>query len=338
MTTKSKVKCELCDEEENLILTDCCKNWVCNDEDQLATFSISINQCYQNHFKNTLCGFHYREGHKEPNWKTCQQCKDYFSPEEYCYFSTNSNNFDITRCTAAAEAPHIVHKTKLYCMKCWIPEEILSGDRKENIIDGISPMKKSLQKTRTDTLEQWSFYKEGNQLQSRSQSIRASQSIVEEKKLPDFSQNSSIKSPGDKRHKSLDSRFSAIEKASIENEQKELGNESESKEKNQKRASTTNRARSSQSKSSLGEGIGQEIRGSTTTSRRSSTRIKRKTESQLLVKDSNGKTNVNSTKKVKLSQDAPDISQSAEKVKIDLGDLSQKDKGKKRKVENKKNV
>lgn len=86
-------RCGLCGKTKNLIKTECCGNWICDDEHKYVMFSYARNSCHRNHRKQTLCAFHYGEGH-EGDWRTCKRCRQEFKTELYVYFGTNEYNFD----------------------------------------------------------------------------------------------------------------------------------------------------------------------------------------------------------------------------------------------------
>lgn len=86
-------RCGLCGKTENLTKTECCGNWICDDEDQYRLFSFAHNSCRRNHRRYTLCGAHYAEGH-EGRWQDCQQCREMFETEIYVYYGTNEYNFE----------------------------------------------------------------------------------------------------------------------------------------------------------------------------------------------------------------------------------------------------
>jgi hypothetical protein len=92
-TKKSKPKCGLCGKTANLTKTECCNNWICDDEDQYVLFSYARNSCYRNHDRYTLCSYHFHEGHSG-DWKTCQKCRNSFETEDYVYYGTNEYNFE----------------------------------------------------------------------------------------------------------------------------------------------------------------------------------------------------------------------------------------------------
>jgi len=128
-TTK---KCGLCGKTKNLTKTDCCGQWICDDEQNYLLFSFARNSCLRNHRRYTLCGHHYAEGHTG-NWKTCSVCRNDFEPEMYVYFGTNEYNFEKlknppkykpTRCTKCnkiirlGEDGYSIKGGKYCCMEC----------------------------------------------------------------------------------------------------------------------------------------------------------------------------------------------------------------------------
>ena len=103
-------KCGLCGKKTNLIRTECCGNWICDDEHKYVAFSYARNSCSRNHRKQTLCCAHYSEGHKG-DWKTCQQCRDMISTTaEYVWYGTNEYNFD--------KLPNPPEFDPIRCSKC----------------------------------------------------------------------------------------------------------------------------------------------------------------------------------------------------------------------------
>lgn len=130
--SSSKPKCGLCGKTKNLTKTDCCGQWICNDEDKYVMFSYARNSCARNHRRLTLCAFHQAEGH-EGNWKTCDVCKKSFETEIYVYYGTNEYNFEklvnppafkpkhCTDCRTTiflAEGGYSTLGGKYYCMRC----------------------------------------------------------------------------------------------------------------------------------------------------------------------------------------------------------------------------
>jgi hypothetical protein len=92
--SKAKRRCGLCGASQNLIKTECCGNWICNDEANYVAFSYAQNSCHRNHSRYTLCGYHSIEQH-EGKWKDCQKCRDGFETEMYVYYGTNEFNFEV---------------------------------------------------------------------------------------------------------------------------------------------------------------------------------------------------------------------------------------------------
>jgi len=88
-------RCGLCGKTENLTKTECCGQWICDDEDNYVLFSYARNSCYRNHSRYTLCGYHYNEEHPG-DWKTCPKCRKDFEDEleMYVYYGTNEYNFE----------------------------------------------------------------------------------------------------------------------------------------------------------------------------------------------------------------------------------------------------
>ncbi|MCA9174339.1 MAG: DUF1186 domain-containing protein [Planctomycetales bacterium] len=87
-------RCGLCGKTTNLIETECCGNWICDDEHEYKLFSFDRNSCSRNHRRFTLCGFHHDEGH-EGDWKECPKCREAFDTEDYVYYGTNEYNFEV---------------------------------------------------------------------------------------------------------------------------------------------------------------------------------------------------------------------------------------------------
>ena len=127
-----KPRCGLCGKTSNLIKTECCDQWICNDEDQYVLFSYARNSCHRNHCRYTLCGYHYAEGHSG-NWKTCPDCRNGFETEMYVYRGTNEHNFEKleeppdyepTRCTKCnavillGEDAYSMQGGNYFCEKC----------------------------------------------------------------------------------------------------------------------------------------------------------------------------------------------------------------------------
>ncbi|MCU0565756.1 MAG: hypothetical protein MUF49_04070 [Oculatellaceae cyanobacterium Prado106] len=86
-------RCGLCGKTENLTKTDCCGNWICDDEDNYVMFSFAHTSCNRNHRRYALCGIHDMEDHVG-RWQDCQECRELYKTEMYVYFGTNEYNFE----------------------------------------------------------------------------------------------------------------------------------------------------------------------------------------------------------------------------------------------------
>ena len=90
----TRPRCGLCRATTNLAKTECCGQWICDDEDQYVLFSYSRNSCSRNHSRYIICGFHHSEGHFG-HWKECLECPKHMETEIYVYYGTNEYNFDV---------------------------------------------------------------------------------------------------------------------------------------------------------------------------------------------------------------------------------------------------
>jgi len=91
---KDRPRCGLCGSTaKRLTRTECCDNWICDDEDEYVLFSYARNSCSRNHHRYTLCGSHFAEGH-EGDWKDCTKCRDGVETEMYVWYGTNEFNFE----------------------------------------------------------------------------------------------------------------------------------------------------------------------------------------------------------------------------------------------------
>lgn len=102
-------KCGLCGATKKLTKTECCGNWICDDEGNYVLFSYARTSCSRNHRRYNICGYHFAEGHDWP-WKECQKCRKNIDPEMYAYYATNEYNFEVL------ENPPPFKPTK--CSKC----------------------------------------------------------------------------------------------------------------------------------------------------------------------------------------------------------------------------
>ncbi len=87
-------RCGLCGKTKNLTKTECCGNWICDDQHKYVIFSYARNSCSRNHDRYTLCGYHFNEGHAG-DWKDCPKCREAFDTEMYVYYGTNEYNFEV---------------------------------------------------------------------------------------------------------------------------------------------------------------------------------------------------------------------------------------------------
>ncbi len=103
--------CGLCGSKGKLTKTECCGQWICDDEDQYVPFTYARNSCHRNHSRYTLCGYHDAEGHKG-DWKKCKQCREDFSDdlEMYVEYGTNEYNFE--------KLPNPPAFEPTYCSEC----------------------------------------------------------------------------------------------------------------------------------------------------------------------------------------------------------------------------
>jgi hypothetical protein len=91
--TLDKPRCGLCGKAKKLTKTECCGNWICDDQDKYVLFSFGRNSCDRNHHRYTLCSYHNNEGHAG-NWKKCKKCRGSFETEIYVWYGTNEYNFE----------------------------------------------------------------------------------------------------------------------------------------------------------------------------------------------------------------------------------------------------
>nr|MDO8112522.1 SEC-C metal-binding domain-containing protein [Candidatus Sigynarchaeota archaeon] len=102
-------RCGLCGKAGHLTKTECCGQWICDDEDQYVMFSYARNSCYRNHNRYTLCSFHHVEGHPG-KWQDCKQCREAFETEMYVWYGTNQYNFE--------KLPNPPAFKPIHCAKC----------------------------------------------------------------------------------------------------------------------------------------------------------------------------------------------------------------------------
>jgi len=124
-------RCGLCGKTKNLIKTDCCGQWICDDEHKYVAFSNARNSCSRNHRRYTLCGYHFANEHTG-DWKDCAACRS-INTEMYVWYGTNEFNFEKlenppsyepTRCTRCdkvivlAKEGYSSKGGKFMCEKC----------------------------------------------------------------------------------------------------------------------------------------------------------------------------------------------------------------------------
>lgn len=126
-------RCGLCGKTKNLTRTECCGNWICDDEYKYVLFSFARNSCHRNHSRYTLCAYHFYEGHLG-DWQTCPQCRESFETEMYVWYGTNEYNFvklenppsyEPTRCASCGRVIRlgedgytITPDSKYFCLEC----------------------------------------------------------------------------------------------------------------------------------------------------------------------------------------------------------------------------
>lgn len=99
-------QCGLCSSTTKpLTRTECCGQWICDDEDQYVIFSYARNSCSRNHRRFTLCSYHHTEGHAG-RWQECDDCRTSFETEMYVYYGTNEYNFEKLANPPAFEPTH----------------------------------------------------------------------------------------------------------------------------------------------------------------------------------------------------------------------------------------
>ena len=106
-SSKNRPRCGLCGKTGKLTKTECCGQWICDDEDQYVLFSYARNSCYRNHDRFTLCSYHYHEGHKG-DWKECRKCREDFKTELYVWHGTNEYNFALGQKRANSAKQYLI--------------------------------------------------------------------------------------------------------------------------------------------------------------------------------------------------------------------------------------
>ncbi len=99
------MECGLCGGRTNLMKTECCGRWICDDEGNYQLFSFAKNSCARNHRRYTLCGSHHTEEHKG-HWQDCADCREGVETEMYVWYGTNVFNFEKLKNPPAYEPTH----------------------------------------------------------------------------------------------------------------------------------------------------------------------------------------------------------------------------------------
>jgi len=126
------IRCGLCGKKKKLTRTECCGQWICDDEDKYVIFSYATNSCHRNHRRYTLCGYHHMEGHPG-DWRECRECREGFETELYVWYGTNEFNFvklenppqyKPTRCTKCGQVIRLAEEafstlgSSYFCERC----------------------------------------------------------------------------------------------------------------------------------------------------------------------------------------------------------------------------
>ena len=132
MTTSPSPRCGLCGKTKNLTKTECCDEWICDDDANYVMFSYARNSCHRNHRRYTVCGYHHANGHSG-DWIDCKKCRADFDTEDYVTNGTSPYNFrklpdppkfEPTRCAGCkriivrANGGFLISGGKHYCQKC----------------------------------------------------------------------------------------------------------------------------------------------------------------------------------------------------------------------------
>ena len=82
--------CEFCGEDNlPLVKTPCCSHWICCD-----TKFVSINGggfCQEQHERFSLCYSHYSNCDNQGTWQDCEECKRFWTTEEYEEYTGSIN-------------------------------------------------------------------------------------------------------------------------------------------------------------------------------------------------------------------------------------------------------
>ena len=82
--------CRFCGSKSSpLVKTRCCEQWICCDT---SFSSLRGGGCCQfEHEHNSICHFHYNEGHKG-KWQECEECRTFLGEEQFKLESKYSIN------------------------------------------------------------------------------------------------------------------------------------------------------------------------------------------------------------------------------------------------------
>jgi hypothetical protein len=131
-STEARPSCGLCGKTKNLTRTECCGEWICDDQNSYVLFSSGRNSCHRNHAGFTLCALHCTEKHRG-EWQACKKCPKGLATEMYVWYGTNEYNFEKlenppafepTKCSHCDDVINLGtdrynHFSNLYiCMKC----------------------------------------------------------------------------------------------------------------------------------------------------------------------------------------------------------------------------
>jgi len=89
---KEEPRCGLCGNTKRLTRTECCGNWICDDEHEHTPFFTAQDSCLRSHSRFTLCAYHFQQGHAG-KWQDCPECRRDFETEMYVWYGTNEFNF-----------------------------------------------------------------------------------------------------------------------------------------------------------------------------------------------------------------------------------------------------
>src|SRR5512136_2648141 len=98
---EGRPRCGLCGKTKKLTKTECCNQWICDDEDKYVLFSYATNSCLRNHRRYTLCGYHHFEELENPPAylpTKCARCGTVISLG-YDGYSTKGDKYWCEECT-----------------------------------------------------------------------------------------------------------------------------------------------------------------------------------------------------------------------------------------------